>query len=373
MMTNKQQQHQMLVYIGTYTEALPHVAGRGKGIYRCQLDLSTGALTPLDHTPNIVNPSYLVVDPTQQYLYAVQETDEGHNPAVFAFAIEPETGSLSFLNQQPAHGGLPCHIATDRTGRFVLTANYGTGSASVLPVLDNGQLRPVVAVVQHQGSGVNPARQEGPHAHAVVFDSTNRYVFIPDLGLDKIMIYRFDQSQGQLVPHEPPFCQLHAGAGPRHFVFHPNGQYAFVMNELDATVVVLAYNEENEEDEATLSPVQTISTLPSDFDGERSGSAIRVAPSGRFVYAANRGHDSIAIFAFDEATATLSPLGHESTQGQTPRDFALDPSGTFLLAANQDTDTIVTFRIDQQTGQLEQTGHVAHIPNPTCVAFVDSG
>jgi 6-phosphogluconolactonase len=363
MMTDKQHPHQTFVYIGTYTKPLPHVAGRGQGIYRCHLDFSTGELTPLDHTPNIVNPSYLVADSKQRHLYAVQETNEGDNPAVFAFAIEPETGALSYLNQQPAHGGLPCHITTDRTGRFVLAANYGTGSVSVFPVLDNGQLNSATAVVQHKGSGANPDRQAGPHAHAVVFDPGNRYVFVPDLGLDQIMAYRFDQNRGTLIPHNPPFCRVHSGAGPRHLAFHPNGRYAFGINELDATLITFAYNE------GILTPLQTVSTLPPDFDGERSGAACRVAPAGRFVYGANRGHDSIAIFAFDETTATLAPVGYEPTQGQTPRDFAIDPSGTFLLVANQDTDTVVTFRIDQQTGQLEHTGHVAHIPNPTCLEF----
>ena len=358
-------QNQRFVYIGTYTEPLPHVAGRGEGIYCCRLNSSTGELTrPSLVAGNVVNPAYLVIDSGQRYLYAIQETDEGNNPAVFAFAIEPESGALRYLNQQPAHGGLPCYIAVDAKNRYVCVPNYGGGNVSVYPVLADGRLGAAIDVVQHNGSSINPTRQESPHPHAVVFTPDNRYLFIPDLGLDQIMAYRLNQAQGKLVPHTPPFCRVHPGTGPRHLAFHPGGRYAFGINELDATLIVFAYND------GTLTPLQTISTLPPNFDGERSCAAIRVAPSGRFVYGANRGHDSIAIFAFDEATGTLSPIGYEPTQGQTPRDFAIDPSGTFLLAANQDTDTLVTFRINQQTGQLEQTEYVAPVPNPTCLAFV---
>ena len=355
---------QVVVYVGTYTEPLPFVAGRGEGIYRCRFDLSTGELTSLDCVSNIVNPSYLAVDPQRRYLYAGQETNESEAPAVFAYAIDAETGNLSYLNQQPAHGGLPCHVATDNSGKFVFAANYGSGSVPVYPVLEDGQLGSATTVIQHQGSSVNPNRQEGPHAHAAIVSPDNRYVFVPDLGLDKIMVYKFDPEHSELVPYKLPFCQVHAGAGPRHLVFHPDGQYAFVINELGATIIVLGY------DDGVLTPLQTVSTLPSGFEGESSCAAIRVSPSGQFVYGSNRGHDSIAIFDFDEANAALTLVGHAPTQGQTPRDFAIDPSGTFLLAANQDSDTIVTFRVNQETGQLEDTGQVAEVPNPVCIKFL---
>jgi 6-phosphogluconolactonase len=360
---SKNNPRETFLYVGTYTASLPHAAGRGAGIYFIRLDPSSGELTLLDQTAGIVNPSYLAIHSSQPYLYAVQETDEGQGPAVMAYAITSETGALTYLNQQPSHGGLPCHVAVDRTGRFVLVANYETGSAAIYPILDDGQLGAATGVVQHQGSSVNPDRQAGPHAHAVMLDPNNRYVCVPDLGLDKIMVYQLDLVQGKLIAHDPPFAQLHAGVGPRHLAFHPNGRYAFVTNELDATIVCFAY------DNGTLTPLQTVSTLPSGFEGESFCAAIRVAPSGRFVYGSNRGHDSIAIFAFDEARGTLTPVGHEPTQGQTPRDFAIDPSGTFLLAANQDTDTIVTFRINPQTGQLQSTGRVARVPNPVCLTF----
>ncbi|RMF04192.1 MAG: lactonase family protein [Chloroflexi bacterium] len=362
-MTHSEPKHP-LVYIGTYTQPLPHVAGRGEGIYACRFNPADGSLSrPVLASDAAVSPSYLAVAPNRRTLYAVQETDEGHNPAVFAFAIEPD-GGLRYLNHQPAHGGLPCHVSVDSTGRFVLAANYGAGSVVVFPVDDDGRMRPATDVVRHSGSGPNPARQEGPHAHQAAFGPENNVVFVPDLGLDKIMAYRLNAESGQLVPHDPPFCPVHPGAGPRHVAFHPGGRFAFGINELDATVIVFAHRD------GTLTPGHTATALPADFSGEPSGAAIRVSPDGRFVYAANRGHDSIAIFAFDEATATLTPLGHRATQGQTPRDFAIDPAGAFLLAANQDSDTIVTFHINRQTGALNATGHVTRVPNPVCVVFV---
>lgn len=353
-----------LVYIGTYTQPLPHVAGRGEGIYACRFNPADGSLSrPVLASDAAASPSYLAVAPNRQYLYAVQETDAGNNPAVFAFAIEPD-GGLQYLNHQPAHGGLPCHVSVDGAGRFVLVANYAAGSVVVFPVDDGGRLRPASDVVQHAGSGPNPARQEGPHAHQAAFGPENGLVFVPDLGLDKILAYRLDAERGKLVPHDPPFCPVHPGAGPRHVAFHPGGRFAFGINELDATVIAFAHSR------GRLIPRHTAPALPPDFSGEPSGAAIRVSPDGRFVYAANRGHNSIAIFAFDESTATLTPLGRQSTQGQTPRDFAIDPTGAFLLAANQDSDTIVTFRRHPRTGQLDPTGHGTSVPNPVCVVFV---
>ncbi len=358
---NNQQEIQL--YIGTYTQRLPHVDGKGEGIYHCRFNLSSGKITVIDHTSGIENPSYLVVDLKRHRLYAVQETDTDYDPAVFAYAIRPETGSLKYLNRQPAHGSSPCHLTIDQTGKFVVVVNYGSGSISIYPVLEDGRLGEVTDIVQHEGSSLNPDRQEGPHAHAVAIDKNNRFVLVSDLGLDKIMIYRLDLTQGRLLPHNPPFAPVQPGAGPRHLAFHPNGQFVFAINELDGTLASFDYHA------GTLTSRQTMSTLPSDFYGERSCAAIRVAPSGRFVYGSNRGHDSIVIYAFNEASGSLTMVGHESTQGQTPRDFAIDPTGTFLLVANQDSDTIITFGLEQQTGRLQPTGQVTHIPSPVCIDF----
>jgi 6-phosphogluconolactonase len=237
---------------------------------------------------------------------------------------------------------------------------------AILPVQDDGRLGEATDVVQHQGTSVNPQRQEGPHAHSITVDPTNRYAFAADLGLDKIMIYRLDLTRGKLQPNDEPWAQVHAGAGPRHFAFHPNGHYAYVINEIDSTLTAFTYQSTN----GTLRTVQTVSTIPGDFSGTNYCADIHVAPSGKFVYGSNRGHDSIVTFATDETTGKLTCVGHESTQGRTPRNFTIDPTGTFLLAANQSTDTIVTFRIDQQTGKLLSTGHVTEVPTPVCVQVI---
>ncbi|UCH24812.1 MAG: lactonase family protein [Trueperaceae bacterium] len=351
------------VYIGTYTSQLLHVDGKSRGIHTCRFDSSTGELISVEVTPGIVNPSYLTLDPECRTLYATQETDYAQDPALFAYRVDPASHGLQYLNHQPAHGSLPCHVATDQTGRFVVVANYGSGSVPVYPVLEDGSLGPASQILQHQGSSVDRERQEGPHAHAAVFDQENRYVFVADLGLDKVMVYAFDPEKGALSPHDPPSAPLHPGAGPRHLAFHPSGRFCFVINELDTTLTLFAY------DRGVFTSLQTLSTLPPGSYPGSSCAAIRVSPSGRFVYGSNRGHDSVAIFSFDEATASLAPVGHEPTLGQTPRDFAIDPTGTFLLAANQDSDTVVTFRIDENTGRLQPTGHVAEVPSPVCLTF----
>lgn len=345
------------IYIGTYTEKLPFVDGKAKGIYVYSLDMDSGALTYLSNTTGPKNPSYLTIDPQKQYLYADQETSVDENPTVHAFAIEDQT--LRPINHQPAHGGFPCHIVVDQTGQCVLSANYETGSVAVYPIQNDGTLGEASAIVQHEGKSINPDRQEGPHAHAVVLSADNRFLFVPDLGTDKVMIYLFDANKGTLTPSDPPFVKTHLGAGPRHFAFHPNNRYAFSLSELDATIIVYAYKE------GMLTPLQTISTLPANTDAKPSCAEIGVTPDGRFVYASNRGHNSIARFAFEKGT--LTALGHTDTLGKTPRDFAIDPTGTFLIVGNQDTDTVVTFRINKETGDLEPTGHIANVPNPVCI------
>jgi len=345
------------IYIGTYTEKLPFVDGKAKGIYVYSLDMDSGALTYLSNTTGPRNPAYLAVDPQKQFLYADQETGANDTPTVHAFAIEGQT--LHPINHQPAHGGFPCHIVVDQTGQCVLSANYETGSVAVYPIQKDGTLGETSAIVQHEGNSINTERQEGPHAHAVVLSADNRLLFVPDLGTDKIMIYRFDPNKGTLTPNDPPFVKTHLGAGPRHFAFHPNNQYAFSLSELDATIIVYAYRD------GMLNPLQTISTLPENTDAEPSCAEIGVTHDGRFVYASNRGHNSIARFSFENGT--LTALGHTDTQGKTPRDFAIDPTGTFLIVGNQDTDTVVTFRINKKTGDLEPTGHIADVPNPVCI------
>ncbi len=354
---------EILVYIGTYTQ------GESEGIYVYRMEKSSGALEFASVAKGVENPSFLDIHPQHRYLYAVNEVGEfagESSGAVSAFSMDENTGELTFLNQKPSGGAAPCHLSIDQTGQFVLVANYGGGSVASLPIQDDGKLGEATDFIQHQGSSVNPRRQKEPHAHSITIDLANRYAFAPDLGLDKILIYKLDLTQGKLVPNDEPWAQVKAGAGPRHFDFHPSRRYAYVINELDSTLIAFTYDETH----GTLEEIETVSTLPEDFSGTSHCADLHVHPSGKFVYGSNRGHDSIVIFAIDEGTGKLTYVGHESTQGKTPRNFGIDPTGTFLLAANQSTDNIVTFRIDQQTGELMSTGHVAEVPTPVCLKML---
>jgi 6-phosphogluconolactonase len=348
------------VYVGTYT------TGKSEGIYLYRMNLASGELKHVSTTPGVVNPSFLTLDSQKRYLYAVNEvTDFSGTPggAVSAFAINRKTGTPKFLNQQPSFGGAPCYVTIDRTGRFILVANYVGGNVSVLSIERNGRLGSATDVDQHHGSSINPNRQEGPHAHSIVLDRSNRYAYSCDLGTDKIMIYRFDSKKGKLTANQQPWVQVKAGAGPRHFTFHPSGKYAYVMNELDATITSFHCDSAN----GTLKEAQTVRTLPEGFSESNTTADIHVSPFGRFLYGSNRGHNSIVVFEIDGKTGKLRFLEHASTGGRTPRNFAIDPTGRFLLAANQDSDTIVTLRLDPVTGRLKRTGHITGVPSPVCL------
>ena len=354
---------ELFLYVGTYT------SGKSEGIYVYKFDLSSGEFKHLATAKGIVDPSFLAIDPRRRHLYAVNEIEEfGGKPggAVSAFKVDPQTGNLQFLNQQPSLGGAPCYVTVDKLGKFVLVANYGGGNAAVLPINDSGLGKPV-DMVQHGGSSVDPERQKGPHAHNVILDKTNRHAFVTDLGLDKIMIYRFDGSNGKLTPNGAPWVKLKPGAGPRHFTFHPNGRWAYVINELDSTFTAFSY----ESGPGSLKELQTVSTLPTGFSGENSCADVHVSPSGKFLYGSNRGHDSIVVFSINPGTGKLTFVEHVSTGGKTPRNFTIDPTGAFLLAANQKSDNVVSFRIDPTSGRLRPTGHVAEIPTPVCLVLSD--
>jgi len=357
-----------VVYIGTYTKALSHTAGKAEGIYRCRFDPGTGALTIEGAVPGVVNPSYLALDSQRRYLYAVEEIDdhEGHQSgAVSAFALNSASGDLTWLNRQATGGTAPCHVSVDSTGRWVLVANYGSGSIAAYPIEEGGWLGAASGFVQHEGGSVNEQRQQGPHAHMIVSDPENRRIFVNDLGLDKVLLYELDPERGTLTPSTPPWAEVEPGHGPRHLAFLPGRDIVYVLNEIGSSLTTFAYDPFS----GTLTALETLSTLPDGFTEWNSCADIHVAPSGRFVYGSNRGHDSIAIFAVDEASGTLTALGHVSTGGSTPRNFAFDPSGNFLLAANQSTDNIVSFRVDQESGWLTPTGHELAVPTPVCVLF----
>jgi 6-phosphogluconolactonase len=350
------------VYVGTYT-------GKSKGIYFSELDLSSGELSAPVLAATTTSPSFLALHPNHRFLYAVNEVASFagmKSGSVSAFSVDPQTGALTLLNQQPSRGGSPAHLTVDRQGKNVLVANYGGGSVAVLPIGQDGRLGPATGFVQHTGSSINRSRQEAPHAHSVVLDSANRFAFVADLGLDKVLIYQYDAAQGMLAPNDPPFASVPPGSGPRHFAFHPSGRTAYVINELTSTVTAFRYDAAK----GSLEPLQTISTLPADFTKTNSTAEIAVHPSGKFLYGSNRGHNSIAIFAIDPDTGMLTLIGHEPTQGKTPRNFAIDPTGAYLLAANQDSGTVVVFRIDPESGHLTAAGHTAAISMPVCVEMM---
>jgi 6-phosphogluconolactonase len=363
----------MLVFIGTYTDPILFgtgqvLQGKGEGIYVFRLDESSGALEAVGKTTGVTNPSYLAFSPSRRFLYAVNElkTYEGRpSGTVSAFAVDGRTGKLAFLNRQLTHGTDPCHVLVDDDGAHVFVANFASGSVCVLPVGEDGSLGEACDFVQHVGSSIDPSRQKGPHAHSVTLDPANQFTFVPDLGLDRLMVYRFDRRRGMLEAHASPWIKMKPGAGPRHVSFHPGGRFAYLVNELDSTVAVLSYDAAA----GAFGWLQTVPTLPEGFAGASTCADIQVSPSGSHVYASNRGHDSIAIFRTDQRSGRLTVVGHEPTQGGIPRSFGIDPSGRFLLAANQDSDTVVSFRIEAD-GQLNPAGHVAKVPTPVCVKFL---
>jgi 6-phosphogluconolactonase len=337
------------VFIGTYTR------GTSKGIYAARFDDKTGKLTSLGLAAGTSNPSFLALHPNQRFLYAANENAQG---TVSAFAIDATTGRLKLLSIVSSKGSGPCHVELDRSGQFLFAANYNSGSVAVFPVRENGTLGEASKSVQHSGSSANPQRQEGPHAHSANIAPDNRFVLVLDLGLDQIMAYSRQLNIGATTKMDP-------GSGPRHMAFRADGKFAYVLSELTSTVTAFHYDGRT----GTLDELQTVSTLPASYSGPRSGAEIAIHPSGKFLYASNRGYDSIALFRIDPDKGTLTAAGHIPTQGKTPRNFAIDPTGAFLLAANQDSGTIVEFRIDQKTGALAPTGIGLQVPFPVSIVF----
>jgi 6-phosphogluconolactonase len=355
------------VYVGTFT------AKSSKGIYRMKLDGATGRLSEPELAAESDSPSFLVLRPDGKFLYCVNEVDKHDGKpggAVSAFAIDPGSGALTSLNQQPSGGGGPTHIDCDRTGTNVLVANYGSGSVAVLPIGEDGRLAAPSSVDQHTGKGTDPGRQEGPHAHCVVVDPANAHALSCDLGLDKVFVYKFDPAAGTITRGNPPAADVAPGSGPRHLAFHPSGKFVYVTNEMGCTVMAFNYDSSRGE----LKQFQTISTLASESGGQKSSAEIAVHPSGKFLYVSNRdAANNIAIFKIDQQTGKLTASGHISTQGKAPRSFGIDPTGRWLIAANQDTDNIVVFGIDQTSGGLKPTGQNIAAPTPVCITFLPMG
>jgi len=354
-----------IAYVGTYTEK------KSKGIYALRFHAATGKLTPLGLAAECTNPTFLTIHPNRRFLYAAIEVGNfgGQKAgALRAFSIDAKTGKLAFLNEVSSRGSGPCHLSLDKTNKNLLVANYDGGSIAVLPVEADGRLKEASAFVQHQGTGPNKERQEAPHAHCIRTSPDNKFVLVADLGLDEVLVYKFDPAGGTVTPNDPPFGKTPPGAGPRHFAFAPNGRFVYVINEIQCTLTTFAYNPSR----GALKALQTVSTVPKDrtITKDDSTAEVEVHPSGRFVYGSNRGPDSIAVFSIDPKTATLNPIEFVPTQGKTPRHFTLDPTASFLLAENQDSDTIVVFRVDQKTGRLTPTGDVVDAPSPVCMQFV---
>ena len=309
------------------------------------------------------SPSFLAVHPNGRFLYAVNEQNSGE---VSAFAIDSASSLLKPLNQVSSRGSGPCHLVVDKTGKWLFVANYNSGSVAEYPVKADGSLGESTGFDQHAGSSLDPRRQGGPHAHGTFLSPDNRFLLVPDLGLDRVLVYRLDLAKGTLPLNDPPFLQIAPGSGPRHLAFHPNGRFAYVVTELAANVIACRYDARR----GTLTEIQKIDALPADYTGQKSGAEIAVHPNGRFLYASMRSHNSIAIFAIDAASGKLTAAGNVSAEGKTPRSFAIDPTGAYLLAADQDSDHVVVFRIDQKTGGLTATGDTVEIPAPVSIVFV---
>lgn len=353
------------VYLGTYT------GPKSKGIYSYRFNESTGRAASPAVAADTANPSFLAVSPDQRFLFAVNEESDyggGKSGAVSSFAINHKTGKLTFLNQVSSRGPGPCYVSLDKTGHFVLVANYDGGSVAVFPVLHDGRLGQTSAFVQHSGHGVNPKRQEGPHAHCIETDHGDRYAIAADLGLDRLLVYHFDSRSGALTPNQPPFAEVKPGSGPRHFAFDPTGRFLYLVDEMGSTIYSFSYDSS----QGVLRPLQNISSLPKSFQGENDAAEIAVHPTGKFLYASNRGHDSIAVFAIDPAKHTLTPVEDVPTQGKFPRSFGLTPDGAYMFVANQKSDNVVIFRIDQRTGRLTPTGQSLAVTSPVCVKFVSA-
>lgn len=352
------------IYVGTYTSA----SSKSEGIYLINFDTKSGKLSDPTLVAKTDEPSFIAITTNGKYLYCVNETLEfAGKPSgyVSAYSIDKKDGSLTFINKQPSHGAAPCHISATRKGDLILVANYLGGNVAVFPAANDGSLLPASEIRQHNGSGPNKARQEAAHAHSVMLSPDEKFVFVNDLGIDRVVGYALDKPNKKLVATGNDY-HTKPGAGPRHFKFHPNGKFAFINNELDMTVSSLSFDRRS----GSFNEITTLSTLPVGRKSKSDSVAdLHLSPDGRFLYVSNRGHNSIAVFSINEKTGVLKAKDFVSTGGKTPRNFAVDPTGRFLLSANQDSGTITVFKRNERTGKLTLTGISAKIPKPVCLAF----
>lgn len=360
-----------LVYVGTYTEKIRFgtgqiLDGKGEGIYLLELDTQKGELALQKIFKNIINPSYLALDQKKSHLYVVNELKEYQgmpSGSVSSFKVSETTGDLSYINTQPTNGTDPCYVAINPDGTSLFVANFMSGSVSVFPLKADGSIGEMSQFIQHRGKSIDSARQTGPHAHSVVFSIDGRYVFVPDLGLDKLMIYQTGQDKQALTTGEVPYFQTVPGAGPRHCLFSADGAYCYLINELDCTIDVLSYNEV----EGSFQALQRVSSLPEGevFPGN-SCADIQITPDGAYLYGSNRGHNSLIIYHVHPQSGMLTYVGCQSCAGEIPRSFAIEPMGKYLICSNQDSDNVVVFEIERDTGLLTEKSQI-HIPTPVCV------
>ena len=353
-----------LLYVGTYTDA------NSKGIYAYRFDARTGQLTPTGLASELPNPSFVIADRANRHLYAATEMG-AHGPkdmngAISSYAIDPRTGSLRFLNRVDSGGGGTCHLALDRTGRVLFVVNYFSGSVASFAVNADGTIGRRTGFDMHSGSSVDRERQTGPHPHEIVFSPDNRFVFVPDLGTDRIYIYRFDPAHQSFSPADPAFVTVTAGVGPRHFLFGPDARFAYLVCEMGSRVIIFSYHAVH----GVLHPIQTISTLPSKYTGPDASAEIQMDREGKHIYVSNRGHNSITVFSIDPQHGNLKNMQITSTLGEWPRNFALDPTGKYLVVADQNSNGLVTFAIDPHNGHLEPTGKSQEVSSPVCILFV---
>ncbi len=358
------------VFVGTYTQPIQFgtgeiLGGKGEGIYCYELDLATGELIPAGKTTGVVNPSYLTLDASGKYLYAVNELKEFEGKssgAVSAFAVEPGTHRLTFLNQRATDGADPCHVAVNRNNSHVFVANYSGGSVCVFPREENGSLGEASHFMQYSGSGPDTARQEGPHAHSLVFGPEDDYAYVADLGTDRFMAYKPDYTKGRLEPCATPYLASEPGAGPRFCAFHPSGRYCYLINELNSTLSALKYDKNT----GALEVIQVVPSVVGRSSAGNTCADVLVSPDGQFLYGSNRGADSIVIYKINPQDGGLTYAGTEPSGGRTPRSFALDPTGAYLLVGNQDSDNISVFSVDSRSGGLKKVSEAA-VPAPVCI------
>jgi 6-phosphogluconolactonase len=344
------------LYVGVY----------GEGIYAYRYDASGANLEPLGLLGEVVNPSFLATDRASRFLYAVSELEGKVDGGVAAFAIDRTSGGLRSLNTVSSAGQAPCHLTVDHTMKMVVVANYGTGSVSAFPLETDGRLGQISALMTAHGSSVNPKRQEGPHAHEAVISVDNRFVYVPDLGLDQIRMYRLDPANAKLTPNDPPFVKTEPGVGPRHIVLSSNRRFAYVANELKPVVTVFKRDPEN----GSLEQIQSLSTSTAGSTGENAHAAIEIHPDGKFLYVSSRGPGTLTVFTIDPDGGTLEQIQVAETGGTWPRGFRIDPTGRLLFAGDQRANRFVILEIDQASGKLSLTDRVFQVPSPVDFLFV---